>query len=86
MQALNQLSDFYASQLREQIVPFWMKHGLDHRFGGYFTCVDREGRVYDPDKICMWCQGRNAWVYSHLYNEFEPNPEWLAPAAWRCPW
>jgi len=74
---LNQLSDFYAAQLREQIIPFWLNHAADREYGGYFTCLDREGRVYDPDKICMWCPGRIAWTFAYLYNEFEPNPAWL---------
>ena len=75
--SLSQLSDYYASQLREQIVPFWLKHAPDREFGGYFTCLDRDGQVYDPDKICMWCPGRIAWTFAYLYNEFEPNPAWL---------
>ena len=75
--SLSQLSDFYASQLKEQIAPFWLKHAPDREFGGYFTCLDREGRVYDPDKICMWGAGRIAWTFACLNNEFEPNPAWL---------
>jgi len=47
------------------------------RIRRYFTCLDREGRVYDPDKVCMWAPGRIAWTFAYLHNEFSPNPAWL---------
>lgn len=44
---------------------FWLTHSLDREFGGYFTCLDREGRVYDTRKY-VWLMGRAVWMFSKL--------------------
>ncbi|MGL5835763.1 MAG: AGE family epimerase/isomerase, partial [Waterburya sp.] len=44
--------------------------------GGYFTCVDRAGKVYDTDKF-IWLQNRQVWTYSMFYNRLEAREEWL---------
>jgi N-acylglucosamine 2-epimerase len=69
-------SRLYKDALLNNIIPFWEKHSLDHENGGYFTCLDREGRVYDTDKF-MWLQGRQAWMFATLYNQVEPRKKWL---------
>ena len=33
----------YAADLTDDIMPFWMQHGLDREHGGVYTCVDRDG-------------------------------------------
>lgn len=71
------LADFYHHQLEDDILPFWLKHAPDRECGGYFTCLDRDGSVYDPDKLCMWGQGRIAWTFAWLYNEWRKQEEWL---------
>lgn len=38
----------YRNELLSNILPFWMKYGLDKENGGYFTCVDRDGTLMDP--------------------------------------
>ena len=75
----NELREFYHRQLLEDIIPFWMKYSLDRQYGGYFTCLDRDGSVYNTDKYA-WLQGRQIWMFSKLYNEMEPRPEWLEVA------
>lgn len=67
----------YKNALLNDIIPFWEKNGIDREHGGYFTCLDRSGKVYDTDKF-MWLQGRQAWTFAMLYNTVEKNPEWLA--------
>lgn len=57
----------YKSNLLENVVPFWMQHSVDTVNGGFFTCLDRDGRVYDTDKF-MWLQCRQVWTLSMLYN------------------
>ena len=37
----------YRNELLSNILPFWMKYGLDKENGGYFTCVDRDGTLMD---------------------------------------
>ena len=47
----------YRNELLSNILPFWMKYGLDKENGGYFTCVDRDGTLMDSTKS-VWFQGR----------------------------
>jgi N-acylglucosamine 2-epimerase len=44
--------------------------------GGYFTCLDRQGQVFDTDKF-IWLQNRQVWLFSKLFNELEPRQNWL---------
>jgi len=44
-------SRLYKDALLNNIIPFWERHSLDRTNGGYFTCLDREGKVYDTDKF-----------------------------------
>lgn len=72
-------SALYRSDLTENILPFWMEHGLDRKHGGIYTCLDREGNLMDPTKS-VWFQGRFAFVCSFAYNQVERRPEWLDAA------
>lgn len=66
----------YKDELFGNIVPFWLDKSQDLEFGGYFTCLDREGKVFDTDKF-VWLQGREVWLFSMLYNQVEQKQEWL---------
>lgn len=72
--------DRYARELLESVTPFWLRHSLDREHGGYFTCLDREGQVYDTRKY-IWLQGRAVWMFSRLYRTVAPEREWLEAAA-----
>ncbi len=69
-------SVLYKNYLLDNIVPFWENHSLDMEYGGFYTCLDRRGKVYDTDKF-IWLQGRQAWTFSMLYNKVEKNDKWL---------
>lgn len=69
----------YRAELTERVIPFWLRHSLDHEYGGYFSALDRDGTVYDTRKY-VWLQGRAVWMFSRLYNEFAPDPAFLAAA------
>jgi len=73
---LSQYAKLYQKELLEQIIPFWEKNSIDQEFGGFFTCLDRQGKVYDTDKF-MWLQGRQVWLFAMLYNKVEQKQEWL---------
>ena len=75
----NEYSNLYKSELFEKVVPFWQEHSLDSKYGGYFSCLDSRGNVYDTDKF-MWLQCRQMWVFSMLYNRHEKNESWLEVA------
>lgn len=69
----------YLKELTENILPFWLEHGLDREHGGVYTCVDRSGKLMDPTKS-VWFQGRCAYVYAMAYNNIERRPEYLEMA------
>ncbi len=72
-------SALYRADLTDNILPFWLEHGLDRKHGGIYTCLDREGKLMDPTKS-VWFQGRFAFVCSFAYNQVERRPEWLDAA------
>lgn len=65
----------YKQELLQNVLPFWTKNSNDNEYGGFFTCLDREGGVFDTDKF-MWLQGRQIWTMATMYNEVEPKAEW----------
>ncbi|MBD5179925.1 MAG: AGE family epimerase/isomerase [Bacteroidales bacterium] len=73
------LAKQYKSELLDSVMPFWMQHSIDKECGGFFTCLDRDGSVYDTDKF-IWLQGREVWMLSMLYNKVEKKQEWLDAA------
>jgi N-acylglucosamine 2-epimerase len=75
-----ELANLYQNTLLEDVIPFWENYSLDWEQGGYFTCLDREGRVYDTDKF-VWLQNRQVWIFSMLYNQCEKRENWLKIAA-----
>lgn len=74
-----QLAQIYRTALLEDVVPFWINHSLDEDCGGYFTCLDRKGEVYDTDKF-IWLQARQVWTFSMLYNHVAKHQDWLDSA------
>ena len=74
-----QLAQQYKSELLDRVMPFWMEKSIDKDFGGYFTCLERDGEVFDTDKF-IWLQGREVWMLSTLYNKVEKRQEWLDAA------
>ena len=66
----------YRRALLDDILPFWEQHSLDTECGGFFTCLDRNGSVYDTDKF-IWLQCRQVWLFSMLYNRLERRARWL---------
>lgn len=71
--------DLFRTELYDNVLPFWLDHSLDSEHGGYFNCLDRDGRVYDTTKH-MWLQCRQVWMLSRLYNALEKRDSWLAAA------
>ncbi len=73
---LPKLASDYESELLDRVIPFWLEKSPDRACGGYFTCLDREGRVFDTDKF-VWLQARQVWTFAMLYNRVERRSEWL---------
>lgn len=73
---LHQWQENYKHDLKYDIMPFWLRNGLDRVNGGIFTCLDRDGKCIDTTKS-VWFQGRFAFICAFAYNHVEKNPEWL---------
>lgn len=69
----------YKNDLTQNIMPFWLKHGLDRQHGGVYTCLNRDGSLMDTTKS-VWFQGRFAFICAFAYNNIEKNEEWLRAA------
>lgn len=80
---LTKLAEQYKTELLDSVLPFWLDKSQDKEFGGYFSCLDREGKVFDTDKF-VWLQGREVWLFSMLYNKVEKNKNGLT-ALYRVP-
>lgn len=50
--------------LTHNIIPFWLKYGLDKVYSGIYTCVARNGQLIDTTKS-VWFQ-----KCLHLYYMF----------------
>ena len=74
-----ELSALYRRTLLEDVMPFWLRHGMDAEHGGIITSLDRDGSVIDTDKS-VWFQGRAAWMFATLFNTVDRRPEWLETA------
>ncbi len=80
----NLIPDAEAARLREQyraallddVIPWWVEHSPDREHGGFYSLLERDGSPYGTDKY-MWMNGRQVWMFSHLYNTVEQRGEWL---------
>ena len=70
------LAELYKNALLENVIPFWEECSIDTEYGGYFTCLDRQGKVYDTDKF-IWLQNRQVWLFSLFFNQLEQKKKWL---------
>ena len=67
------LAALYRDTLFNDVLPFWLRHGLDREHGGILTCLDRDGSVFDTDKS-VWFQGRAAWMFATVANTLASSP------------
>lgn len=73
---LSYWAERYQEDLTQNILPFWLKHGLDRVHGGVYTCVDRDGTLIDSTKS-VWFQGRFGFICAYAYNNVATNQDWL---------
>lgn len=81
---LSSLAPLYRDALLNDVIPFWQTHSIDRTHGGFFTCLNRDGSVFDTDKF-IWLQARQVWTFAMLYNRLPHIPahqreSWLATA------
>lgn len=59
----------------DNILPFWLRYGLDRVHGGMYTALDRDGSLLDTDKS-VWFQGRALWTFATAYRQVQQNKEY----------
>ncbi len=69
----------YKAYLTENVIPFWLKNGMDRELGGIYLYLDEKGKLYGDEKGA-WFQGRALYTLSRAYNTIEKNPEYLEAA------
>ncbi len=77
---LNKWAISYKDDIINNIMPFWMKYGLDKEHGGVYTCVNRDGSLMDTTKS-VWFQGRFGFIAAYAYNNIEKR----IPNGWQHP-
>ena len=76
---VSELISLYRHQLYDDVIPFWQKFSIDYENGGFFTCLDRGGAVFDRDKF-IWLQSRQVWTFARMYNSVRKDDAWLKTA------
>lgn len=79
MMELSQYLELYRRNLFESVVPFWLNNSLDRKNGGTYSCIERDGNIYDTKKY-VWLLGRSVWMFSRLYNVCGQKSEYLEAA------
>jgi len=74
-----ELRRFLLSHLREDIVPFWLRHSLDQTHGGIFTFLRDDGRILKREKSVI-SNARALWTFSALADRIEDVPQWREAA------
>lgn len=73
---IKEWQESYKRDFVNNIMPFWLKYGLDRENGGVYTCLNRDGSLIDTTKS-VWFQGRFGFVAAFAYNNIEQNKKWL---------
>lgn len=76
MRDITAIARRYRNELLAAVIPFWERYSPDTEYGGYFTCLDRDGTVYDREKF-MWMQWRIVYMFALLHDKIVPRSEWL---------
>jgi cellobiose epimerase len=61
-------SDFFRTHLTRVLLPFWEKHSIDHRHGGFLTHLARDGSVYDSSCKVSPMQARMVYAFAIGYD------------------
>lgn len=75
----------YEAELFGNVTPFWERHSIDAEIGGFFSCLDRAGNVYDTLKQ-MWMQWREVYMFAALFNSSCRQDRWLDVAERGATW
>jgi mannobiose 2-epimerase len=63
------------NHLEQEIIPFWLNHGLDRQHGGYLTCFDANGQPSGDENKYLVTQTRMIWGMSAFYRHYAARKE-----------
>ncbi|KAL6038697.1 hypothetical protein STEG23_033132, partial [Scotinomys teguina] len=69
LEILQLWKDRMATEL-DSVISFWTDYSHDQEFGGFSTCLTRDGRIYDEVKYLVPL-AKQVWMYCHLYRTVE---------------
>ncbi len=78
---LQQLATSAETELRGNILPFWLKHTRDRERGGFYGVVDQEMNVRKDAPRGALLTSRILWTFSAAYRAYH-DPEYLEMARW----
>ena len=79
MISLDEVRKRYYDELVNDVLPFWLKYGMDPVNGGIYTGLDRDGSLIESDKS-VWFQGRALWTFCTAYEKVGRKQEYLDAA------
>ena len=79
MICLDEVRKRYYDELVNDVLPFWLKYGMDRVNGGIYTGLDRDGSLIESDKS-VWFQGRALWTFCTAYEKVGRKQEYLDAA------
>ena len=79
MISLDEVRKRYYDELVNDVLPFWLKYGMDPANGGIYTGLDRDGSLIESDKS-VWFQGRALWTFCTAYEKVGRKQEYLDAA------
>ncbi|REL24953.1 N-acyl-D-glucosamine 2-epimerase [Rhodohalobacter sp. SW132] len=64
---VEQLRTEMASELQNEILPFWIKNAVDPEFGGFIGRLDNSGHLYKEADKAVILNARLLWTFSAAY-------------------
>ena len=59
--------DEVQQHLHNELLPFWLTHGVDPKHGGFLTYLDRDGKPTGETEKTQLCQTRMIYTYSSVH-------------------
>ena len=78
---LSTLHAAMSQHLEEGIIPFWLEHSWDARFGGFITNFDQQGLPLETPEKYLNTQARLIWWFSALTRRYPERGEFRSLAS-----
>jgi mannobiose 2-epimerase len=83
MENIKDMKTQYIDELRQNILPFWLRFSMDHENGGFYGRVDNRGNAILDAPRSLILYTRILWTFSEVYSAFG-NMEYLKMADRAC--